>query len=89
MNDPQIVAAYTAAIVAVLGAITTLILAVRPIKKQVSEVHQLVNSQHDAAIAQQTRTDNALRAAGIPIPDNPAADIQVSGSEPEPWTPNA
>lgn len=45
------------------------------------EVHDMVNSQRDAAVKQQTRTDNALRAAGIPIPENPAAEVQVSGTE--------
>lgn len=45
------------------------------------QTHDMVNSQREAAVKQQTRTDNALRAAGIPIPVNPAADVQVSGTE--------
>jgi hypothetical protein len=33
-------------------------------------------------VAQQTRTDNALRAAGVPIPADPTARVQQSGPAP-------
>jgi hypothetical protein len=46
------------------------------------ETHVMVNSQREAMMAQQTRTDNALRSAGIPIPADPAAHVQVTGSAP-------
>jgi hypothetical protein len=86
------VTAIAAAIAAVIGAITALVVALRPILTQIlgelrkntkvtEETHVMINSARDAAVEQQTRTDNALRAAGIPIPYNPAADTQVTGTE--------
>jgi hypothetical protein len=107
------ITAVSAAIVAVLGAVTALIVAFRPMLTEILEIlnknraelqkntqaivstgdelkhntevtestHVMVNSQRDAAREQQNRTDNALRAAGIPIPYNPAAKEQVSGTE--------
>jgi hypothetical protein len=86
------VTAISAAIVAVIGAVTALIVAFRPMLTEIltelhkntkvtEDTHIIVNSAKDAATEQQTRTDNALRAAGIPIPYNPAAAIQVTGTE--------
>ena len=100
---PDVIAAYSTAIVAVIGAVTALILAIRPILMELrkntaisqkaakvgEETHRMVNSQREAGIEQQTRTDNALRAAGIPIPHNPAAEIQVSGTEAEEQWPSS
>lgn len=95
----QNITAIGAVIVAVLGAITAFMVAVRPLlndiltelrgnRKElekntaVTEAnHVLINSQHEAAVEQQTKTDNLLRAAGIPLPINPAAHTQVTGTE--------
>jgi len=93
--QPDQIAAYSTALVAVIGAITALVVALRGIMTELKkntaaavtaaevgqDTHDIVNSQRDAAIAQQTRTDNALRAAGIDIPHNPAVAEQVEGTE--------
>ena len=86
-------------VVAILGAITAFIAALRPLLLDIltelranraelrkntavtEDTHVMINSQRDAARDQQTRTDNLLLAAGIDLPFNPAAHIQVEGTE--------
>lgn len=89
------ITAIASAIVAVLGAVTAFIVALRPIRKELEkntkvteETHVLVNSKHDALVDQQTKAENRLRENGIPLPYNPAVQTQVLGTE-EPITPNA
>jgi hypothetical protein len=101
MPSAEAITAIGAALVAVVGAVTAMMIALRPLAeilvelkknraelvkntKVTEETHVMINSQHDAAVAQQTRTDNALRAAGVLIPYDPSANPQKSGTEQDP-----
>lgn len=72
---PDVIGAWSTALVAILGAVTALIVALRGIlielKKNTAAAEQAAEvgqNTHDLVNTQAAQTDRALRAAGIPVP---------------------
>lgn len=90
---PESIAAVIGALSGLIVAFTTLVVAMRPILAELrkntavtqeaaavgEETRHMVNSVAEAAVAQQTRSDNAMRAAGVPIPFDPSVSVQPEG----------
>jgi hypothetical protein len=94
--DPETITALAAAVVAILAATSAFLVTASKILAELrkntratvaaaevgQETHAIVNSQREAAEAQQARSDNRMRDAGVPLPFNPAAKVQPRGTEP-------
>lgn len=78
---PESIIALGTALAAVIAAVTGLVAALIGLRNQkqvtglvdgVKEVHTLVNSSHDAAMAREEKLIATLQDAGIKIPKDPS-----------------
>lgn len=93
--DPETITALAGAIVAILAALSAFLVGVSKILTELrkntaatehaaevgEDTHKMVNAQREAAVAQQTRSNTRMREGGVSLPFNPAASVQVTGTE--------
>jgi hypothetical protein len=72
MTDPVVIAAYAAAVVAILGALTKVIVELKKNTKTTEATREMVNSAHDANIVRMDQLERGMTDSGIAIPADPA-----------------